>query len=422
MVIRYLTLASSFSLRGRVMNLSFRRVASLVSAPLLAIAGLSASSPLVVHAGGTADMRVGLSAPSTVQWGQNFTYRVLIFNAGPDAATGVSLAVTLPSGVGYRGSTSSACGATGQTVTCTFSSWGVNAAGEVDIFAQATAMGTAVTQASLSANESDPTPSDNTASATTTITPSTTADLSVGISANPNPAYLGDDLRYFISYGNDGPGNATNTTVTDVLPAGLTFVPSESDSRCAVDSNNVVTCSLGTTGVRSEGELTIVAQPQAAGSYANTVSVSSDQTDPTPSDNSAAVTTRILPSADLAITNLASPNPVTPGHKVTLALTVTNNGPSAASGVSLADSWTVTSEIRGGIDLVSVSSSQGTCSQNGSSISCSLGSLPNGSSATVTVVIQPRSKGALSDTATVVANEHDPNEANNSATTSVTVG
>src|SRR5437899_2989842 len=118
------------------------RTASLLGASLLAVAGL-AGPQLVAQASGTADMGVGISAPSTVQWGQNFTYNLGIFNSGPDTATGVVVTVDLPSEVGYRGSDSSFCGATGQTVTCTYSSWGANAAGDVAIFAQATATGTA---------------------------------------------------------------------------------------------------------------------------------------------------------------------------------------------------------------------------------------------------------------------------------------
>jgi uncharacterized repeat protein (TIGR01451 family) len=396
------------------------RAASLLVASLLAVAGL-AGPQLVVQASGTADMRVGISSPSTVQWGQNFTYGVFIYNGGPDTATGVVLTVQLPPEVGYRGSNSSSCAATGQTVTCSFAYWGVNAAGGLSLFAQAMATGTAVAQATLSANESDPTPSDNTASVTTTITPSTTADLSVGISENPNPAYAGGTLRYNVTDVNEGPGNATHTTLIDPLPAGLTFVASESDARCSVDSSNVVTCSLGTTWVRAVDEVSIAARSQAAGSYTNTVSLSSDQTDPTPSDNSASVTTQVLPSADLSVTNLASPNPVTAGHKVTFTLTVTNHGPSPATGLSLADSWTATSEIKGGIAFISVSSSQGSCSQSGSSVSCSLGNLAAGAAATVTVVIQPRSKGTLSDTVTAAANEHDPSPGDNSATSAVTV-
>jgi len=400
-----------------------RRAASVLAAPLLAIAALAYGGPQPpVHASGTADMRAGLSAPSTVQWGQNFSYGVLVYNGGPDVATGVVLTVTLPSQVGYRGSNSSACGATGETVTCTFSSWGVNAAGDFDIFAQAMTTGTAVAQAGLSANESDPTPSDNTASATTTIVPSTTADLSVGVSESPNPAYLGETLRYNVSFANEGPGNATNTTVTDQLPAGLTFVPGQSDQSCAADANDLVTCSFGTTWVRSVGELTIAAQAHAAGSYTNSVSIRSDQADTTPSDNSATVMTQVLPSSDLSVTNVGSPNPIAAGHKLTFTVTITNFGPSAATGVSLTDTWTATSDIKGGIAFISVSTSQGTCSQSGSSVSCSLGNLPDGSSATVTVVVQPRSKGTLNDMATVSASEHDPNPANNSATTTVTVG
>ena len=402
--------------------MNVRRVAWVMAAALPVVGALANGTHLLVHASGTADMSVGISAPSTVQWGEYFTYSVEISNTGPDTATGVVVTVNLPTDVAYRGSGSPSCSAAGQTVTCTFSSWGANAAGAFSISGQAMAIGTAVVQATITANESDPTLLDNTTSVTTTITPSTTADLLVTTSENPNPAYAGATLQYFVNFQNQGPGNATNTTVTDRLPAGLTLVPSLSNLTCSVDTSNVVTCTVGTVGVGTIGILLIGVQAQSAGTYTNTVSISSDQTDPTPIDNSATVTTRVLPSADLSVTNIASSNPVTAGHKLTFALTVTNNGPSLATGVSLADSWIVTSDIKGGVHFISVSSSQGTCSQSGSSVSCGLGDLVNASSATVTVVIQPRSKGTLSDTVTVSANERDPIPGDNSASTTVTVG
>jgi len=168
--------------RGGSAGIIVRRVAWVMAAALPVVGALANGTHLLVHASGTADMSVGISAPSTVQWGEYFTYSVEISNTGPETATGVVVTVNLPTDVAYRGSGSPSCSAAGQRVTWTFSSWGANTAGAFSISGQAMAIGTAVIQATITANESDPTLLDNTTSVTTTITPSTTADLLATIS------------------------------------------------------------------------------------------------------------------------------------------------------------------------------------------------------------------------------------------------
>jgi uncharacterized repeat protein (TIGR01451 family) len=195
------------------------------------------------------------------------------------------------------------CSGSGQTATCSFISRGVNTAGDFQVFARAVSTGTGAAQADISANEFDPDTSNNTSSTTITVTPSTTAELSIGVSVSPSSAYPGDTLNYYVSYANNGPGVATNTKITDDLPAGLAFVPSQSDPTCGVDANNIVTCSLPTLWPRSVADLTIATQPQASGTYTNTVSIGSDQTDPNPSNNSASVTSQVLPSAGVSVIN-----------------------------------------------------------------------------------------------------------------------
>jgi len=55
-------------------------------------------------------------------------------------------------------------------------------------------------------------------------------------------------------------------------------------------------------------------------------------------------------------------------------------------------------------------------------VTCSLGTLASGASATVTIEVKPTSKGTAINTATVSATAPaDPNTANNSATATTTV-
>jgi hypothetical protein len=54
-------------------------------------------------------------------------------------------------------------------------------------------------------------------------------------------------------------------------------------------------------------------------------------------------------------------------------------------------------------------------------ITCNLGTLANGASAGITIVVRATKPGTLTNTATVLGNETDPNPSDNSATVSTSV-
>jgi uncharacterized repeat protein (TIGR01451 family) len=120
-------------------------------------------------------------------------------------------------------------------------------------------------------------------------------------------------------------------------------------------------------------------------------------------------------SADLAITKADSPDPVRVREPLTYTLAVTNNGPSPTTGVIVTDT------LPGGVTFGSASASQGSCSQTAGTVTCPLGNLANGASATVTITVTPTATGTLTNTASVDGNEDDPNGANDSDTESTAV-
>ena len=376
-----------------------------------------------VFAAGSADLVVGISGPSTSTTGQQITYNLQVRDNGPDPSTGVILTNTFSNPVTYNSSASSGpCTQTSPTViACGPANISVGTAPDWYITVTTATVGTLVNTLTGTENESDPNPANNTASWSTTVTQPTTADISVSKSASPGPYYVGQTFNYYLFFGNDGPADATNVVITDQLPAQVQFVSAETP--CTA-SGNLVTCNLGTVRARSVGDgIRVTVLALNSGTTTNTANITADQPDPNLRNNSYSLIIEIQPpTADLAVTKTGTPNPVVAGQKETYTITVTNNGPLTATGVVAQDAWSAVSGIKGGIAFKSVSTTQGTCSQSGAAISCELGSLANGASATITLVLQPRSKGSLSDTASVNGNEFDPNTGNNSSTVLTMVG
>lgn len=120
----------------------------------------------------------------------------------------------------------------------------------------------------------------------------------------------------------------------------------------------------------------------------------------------------LTPQADLAVAMAQDPASPTAGGNLTWSVTVTNNGPSAATGVTLSD------PLPDGVDFVSASAG---CSLSAGTVTCTLGALANGASATVQIVVTPTRAGNLSNSVTVSSADQDPVSANNSATFTTSV-
>ncbi|OGO12507.1 MAG: hypothetical protein A2Y53_01870 [Chloroflexi bacterium RBG_16_47_49] len=123
-------------------------------------------------------------------------------------------------------------------------------------------------------------------------------------------------------------------------------------------------------------------------------------------------------SADISTLLTDIPDPVTQaGQDVTYTITVTNNGPDSASNVTVMD------VLDASLILVSATPSQGAPCIGILTVTCNLGTILNGLSATVTVVATTSTTpGMIGNTASVTATEPDPNTTNNSAAVTTNVG
>ncbi len=165
-------------------------------------------------------------------------------------------------------------------------------------------------------------------------------------------------------------------------------------------------------GITLTGDLVPTHLYAGAGIFTATLTVTDGQE---ASDSDTLIVT-IIPNlqADLAIAKSASPDPVLAGADLVYSLTVTNLGPDVASGV------TITDPLPAAVTFVSASAG---CDETAGLVTCNVGDLADGGSATVsiTVTVDVTYLGELANTAGVSANEADPVTENNSATTTVTV-
>lgn len=113
----------------------------------------------------------------------------------------------------------------------------------------------------------------------------------------------------------------------------------------------------------------------------------------------------VVVAADLQVTG--SVGPTIENTPATKTMTVTNNGPSTATSVTLTDA------LPGA--FIGATASQGSCVNAVNTVTCNLGTLNAAASATVTIQFVTPPGGAGTNTVTVGAAEFDPNLANNTA-------
>ncbi len=372
----------------------------------------------------SADVSVAVAdAPDPAAAGGNVAYTAVVSNAGPSIATGVSLDITMPALTTFV-SVMTTQGTCSQPIVlqlnCAIGTLAPGASATVTVVVTPTVTGMFTLDADVTSGVPDPDPLNNHDSETTTANPS--ADVSVTKTNSPDPVNPGADLTSTIVVTNNGPSPASGVTVVDTLPFGALFSSAvTTQGVCAgpAPAGFDVTCNLGAIPSGGMATITVVTNIQGAlaGTLTNTVTVTATEADPNAANNTASATTNIAAIADLSITKTDSPDPVNAGSNLTYTITVTNNGPAMATNVSISDTLPLT-----GLTFVSAMlSPSGPCQFASGVVTCTIGVMTSGATATATVVVTPTASGTLSNTATVTSNVPDHVPGNESATTSTLV-
>jgi uncharacterized repeat protein (TIGR01451 family) len=241
-------------------------------------------------------------------------------------------------------------------------------------------------------------------SATCTITnDDVQPELTLVKSTSVTQIVPGSTVPYSFAVTNVSAATANDIVVTDPLPVGLSFV--SSPSGCTADAAQVVTCTTPTLAPGAAVTFDIVTQaadpfPATAidptGSVPNTATVTAPETNceaeapaaaaapptelfvvlqATSADCESTVALPVMPT--IAITKTSAATAVVPGSDVPYVITVTNTGSVVARNV------VVTDDLPVGLTFVS---SVPPCAAAGQIVSCPLGDLAPGATATIDLV------------------------------------
>jgi uncharacterized repeat protein (TIGR01451 family) len=268
-------------------------------------------------------------------------------------------------------------------------------------------------------------PTQNGSFTTNTVT---TGIARIEANKNTTPATVvaGVPLRYNITIQNTGTAPATGVTLTDPIPVGTTYTPNSTaeDGVAVPDVGGTMPFALGRLvnsfgqppGVLGPSQATtviffVLVDPAATGTITNTALIDPDGTGPLP-PFAAPAASPVTTQADLSVTK-DGPDRAIPGSNVVFTVTVTNQGPSVATGVTLSD------PPPPGLTFVSNS---GDCT---TAFPCALGTLAAGATRTITTTLSVPSGYVTPDPivnlASVTSPTPDPAPDNNSAQASVGV-
>jgi uncharacterized repeat protein (TIGR01451 family)/CSLREA domain-containing protein len=246
------------------------------------------------------------------------------------------------------------------------------------------------------------------------------ADLSVSQTVSPMRVDAGQPVTYTITAHNAGPDGATGVIV------GAQYGPSTFVSASAgCDAGERVVCRIASlpSGASQTFQVTVRpdrlafgAGPTEPGTNQDVATISGDQADPDPSNDSDTITVQVDPASDVSLTQAVAPATPVAGDQVTYTYGISSTGPNDASGATLRV------HLPAGLSFVSADPD---CSFDAPSaqVTCDVGDVfANDIELTRTISVRTDRAGTLAPTtAQVSAAQTDPDTTNNAVSDALTV-
>jgi uncharacterized repeat protein (TIGR01451 family) len=374
----------------------------------------------------TADLTITMSnGTNTSVSGKTTTYTIIVTNKGPSAVSNIQVTNTFP---GILLNITWVCSASGGSNCQTPNGSGninhlVNLAvnGQATFVISATihpdATGLLVNTASatLPAGVNEVNPADNLAIDTDNLIQQ--AALTLAITDNKNTISPGDPTAYTIVATNNGPSTVSGLTVTSNFPASLSNMTwsctATAGSACAPAGVQPGNVNVNAT-LRPGASVTVTANGLISKSAVGNINVTanlSSPVDPAVNNKSASDLTTIIPKSDLSI-SVDAPDSASANTPITYTITITNSGPSVATGIVL------TQTLPAEVSFIASAPGAPTCSlEAGNNLVCNLGNLAAGETLEIKVIVKtPLAPGTISVIFEVRLNELDPDPVNNTFT------
>ncbi|WP_318312128.1 T9SS type B sorting domain-containing protein [Flagellimonas crocea] len=346
----------------------------------------------------------------------NVRFTLTVTNDGPSEATSVEVTDLLPSGYSYEsdnggGTYDEVTGiwnvgslASGGTTSLSIRAT-VNASGDYNNTAEIT--GHDQTDVDSTPNNDQPGEDDQDQ---VSIVPEPLVDISLSKTVNQFIPEVGEEIVFTVTVQNDGPSNATNLVVTDVLATGYQLL----NATASTGTYNGTNGSWVVGNLASGGSETLVMTVLvlATGDYRNTAeltNVAEQDIDSTPNNNNESeddqqtIEPIVIPVADLLLRK--SVNVLSPyvGQDVIFTISITNLGPSSATGVEVMDL------LPDGYSYTSHSTTAGVYSAS-SGLWVLNGDIADGNTETLTIVATVNNTGDYFNVTEVFASDqYDPN-------------
>ncbi len=366
---------------------------------------------------------VSNSAPTL---NQNTEYTVRARNLGTATATNVRLRDVLPSGVTYVDHDTNGFGSYNEdTGIWTIGTMTTGGTATMHISFTPNTTGTTVNTVTLQGlDQTDSVSSNNEASASFTVggggggggsTPR--ADIAVTKSVNNSQPQLNQNVTFTIRAFNNGPRDATDVELRDLLPSGLVYV-----SHSASQGSYSQTTGVWAVGDIDDGDsetLTLTATATQLGTVVNTAILTDSSPNDPNDDNdqdSASVTVQSSggsSGADLAVTKTVSNSTPAVGAQITYTINLVNLGPSAANNISVLDT------LPSGLTFVKAETTLGSYNKNNGI--WTVGSLSRGGSAVLQLTVTVNRVGTIINAARINGSDQpDSNSSNNESQVSIT--
>lgn len=368
------------------------------------------SDTLLMTATGT-DVGVTKTSDKTVaQEGETVTFTIETTNYGPSAVSGLEITDQLPTGFSFVSATPSlgaydfASGIWTVGALARYQVETLTLTATADI---GTSGSTLVNTATITAlNQNDGNPVNDSYSVAVFIGGT---DIRITKMVSNSAPTEGELIIYTIRAVNLGPNDATGIEVTDLLPAGVSYV---SDTPSQGSYNNATGLwAIGVVNNGSAAQLLLRATVDV-GSFGSLITNTAtltvlDQPDTDPGNNSAA-TDILVGSLDLAISKTVDSLAPSENDTINYTIALINNGPNDATGIEITDL------LPTGVTYVSNTPSQG--SYNNVTGLWNVGTVASGISATLglTVTVDTGTAGqSIINTATITALDQPDSDSGN---------